>query len=198
VVGRPGRPALRAIHRPVNGQEQQVGDPVPIAVPHDRVRLEPVALDVLEQPGGGGVRDVEDPDPAYGLVVSVVADEGMVPLEREVGVDLGVGRGEEQIHVLMLVLVVLRPRPKRCGNRQHHQRRHDESPSSQGDHLRERDAELRAFRGAELAVDHPLRVDKASAAEAQPGTVARVRADFQSGFFRPLRISVKNRPAQDR
>ena len=54
VMGGPRRAAVRIRHRPVHGQEQQVGDAVAVPVPEDRIVLVRVTGEVPHQPRAGG------------------------------------------------------------------------------------------------------------------------------------------------
>ena len=110
VMSGPWRAAVRIRHRPVHGHEHQIGDAVPVAVPDDRIVLVGVAREVPHQPRAGWVRDVEDPHsaarPGAGReprIAGVVADERVLPPERQVRVRRLVGRREDLRHLPALV-----------------------------------------------------------------------------------------------
>ena len=115
VVSGPRRAAVRVRHRPVHGQEQQVGDAVAVPVPYDRIVLVGVTREVPHQPRAGRIRDVEDPHPAArpgprrgSGVPGVVAGERVRPPEGEIGVRRPVGRREQLVHLEALIRHVRR------------------------------------------------------------------------------------------
>src|SRR6266511_340430 len=131
VVSGPCGAARRVDHGPVHRQQQEVGDPIPVPVPHDRVGLEAVTWKVHELLGSGRVGDIEDAEPSYRLVVSVVAGECVVPPEGQVRVDPRVGGRGDQVRPGMPVRVMGgRRRRGKCGKSQGEHSRNEHSPPS--------------------------------------------------------------------
>ena len=122
-TGHPSRPAVRAGHRGVDRQHEQVGYAVPVAIPQDRVVLRAVAREVPHEPGARRIRNVEYPHATARAgawrepsAAGVVADERVVAPERQVRVGRLVPGREQLVHLERRVL--------RRRGRRHHADRH--------------------------------------------------------------------------